>query len=108
MQDVAGRMLDEFARSFERHLLEGEAGPPAEGAPAAAAPAPESPPPPHEPPRPPAAERAAELDIGAVLARTTAARSAGAVGALLAVAALVAARRRRRRRGIAVDVRYSW
>jgi carbon monoxide dehydrogenase subunit G len=87
MQDVAGRMLNDFARRFEQYLLHGEgdgaAG--AEGGPAAASPAGAS-----------GAASADEgaLDLGAVLFRTPALQRAGlaALGLLLLLLLL---RRRR-------------
>jgi hypothetical protein len=74
MQDVAGRMLDDFAGRFESYLLAQEATPAAAAAP---------------PPTP------SELDLGSVLSRTPAVRyGAGAVLALLILVALRLSRRR--------------
>jgi carbon monoxide dehydrogenase subunit G len=68
MQDVAGRMLGDFARRFESYLLEGDDNQPAPGV--------------QQGPSPPEAPEA--LDLGSVLYRTPALRyGAGAVLALL-------------------------
>jgi uncharacterized protein len=84
MQDVAGRMLGDFARRFETYLAEGGNG-------AAAA---SSPPP---PPPPPSSEEEA-LDVGSVLTQMPIVRYGApvAAGALL-LGALVTLKRSRRR-----------
>ena len=80
MQDVAGRMLDDFAQRFESFLLSGETEHTVGEAPAAAAP-------------PPPAEDA--LDLGSVMFRTPAVRR-GAIALGLAVLLLLLTRRARR------------
>lgn len=94
MQDVAGRMLDDFAKRFETYLLTGEAEPPAPGSAngqagqaggAAAAP---------PPPAPGAGEDDA-LDLGSVMFRTPAVQRVAL--ALLGGLLLVLLTRRRRR-----------
>ena len=94
MQDVAGRMLDDFAKRFETYLLTGENEPPAppsangqtgQAQGPAAAPA---------PPAPGAGEEDA-LDLGSVVFRTPSVRR-GAL-ALLGGLLLVLLTRRRRR-----------
>ena len=86
MQDVAGRMLEDFARRFEQHLLEAESArqePGRDHAHAAAAGGPTS------------ATDSEALDLGSVVFRTPAVRRAGLVvlgGLLLAV--LMLGRRR--------------
>jgi carbon monoxide dehydrogenase subunit G len=98
MQDVAGRMLGQFAQEFENYLLHGDpsaqAAAPADSAAGAQAPAggePASP----RPPRPAPASDEAALDLGSVLIRTPAVQKAGA--ALLAglILAILFGRRRR-------------
>jgi hypothetical protein len=81
MQDVAGRMLGEFARRFEEHLTQGPAG--AEHLPNGAGPA-------TSPAEPEA------LDLGSAIAGTMVRRYAGAAGAgvLLVLLALLLGRRR--------------
>ncbi len=95
MQDVAGRMLDDFAKRFETYLLTGETEPPAPGSAdglaggagvAAAAP---------PPPTPGAGEEAA-LDLASVVFRTPAVRR-GALVALLSGLLLVLLTRRHRK-----------
>jgi hypothetical protein len=108
MQDVAGRMLGEFAKRFEAHLLGADE-------PVAAAAA-------VEPAAPVAARTATDdgrpapsavpgdeetLDLGNVLSQTPLVRVGGAAGAAVLVLALVAVRRRRSRRGLSFGVRYS-
>lgn len=80
MQDVAGKMLDQFAGRFERYLLEGDTAPapaPVERRVAPAAPGPAS---------PPAAQEEA-LDLGSILSQTQIVRNGGPV--LVAVLALL-------------------
>ena len=101
MQDVAGRMLTDFARRFEAYLTEGGANgaaateakpePAAAGAPAAA------------PTRPaPAAEEDA-LDLGSVVGQMPAVRyGVPAVIALVVLGLVFGLLRRRKSRGIAV------
>lgn len=95
MQDVAGKMLDQFADRFERYLLEGDA----ESAPPAGSQAPPTstasdPPPRAEPRRSPEAAGDEALDLGSILARMPAVRYGGL--ALAALLLLVAVARRRR------------
>jgi carbon monoxide dehydrogenase subunit G len=78
MQDVAGRMLDDFAGRFESYLLAQE---PTPGEADAGAP-------------PPPAETPAELDLGSVLYRTPAVRYGA--GALMVFLILIALRLRGR------------
>ena len=104
MQDVAGRMLTDFARRFEAYLTEGGANgaaateakpePAAAGAPAAA--------PTPAPPPPPAAEEDA-LDLGSVVGQMPAVRyGVPAVIALVVLGLVFGLLRRRKSRGIAV------
>jgi len=101
MQDVAGRMLGDFARRFEAYLAEGGNGAaPSAGAPAGGA-APGSPGQP-APPAPPASDEEA-LDLGSVLTQMPIVRYGAPVAAgalLLGVVAVL--RRSRRRRGVSV------
>lgn len=88
MQDVAGRMLGDFAKRFEDYLLHGDATPePAggESSPATGAP----------PPPPPPSDEAA-LDLGSVVFRTPAVQRAGLalLGALILAILLFGGRRR--------------
>jgi carbon monoxide dehydrogenase subunit G len=114
MQDVAGRMLGQFAQRFEAHLLGGDgeaadhgsAKPAAggEGRPAAAAPA---------SPDAPASEDAAEgkdaLDLGAVIGSVVSPqRAAVAAGALLGATVLIRALGGRRRRSVTFHFSRSW
>jgi len=89
MQDVAGRMLDDFAKRFESYLLSGESGPALGGTPdsGAAPAAPTSaPPPPHED----------ALDLGAAVFATPAIRR-GAVAVVVGILLILLSRRGRRR-----------
>lgn len=109
MQDVAGKMLGEFARRFEEHLTGGGAsapGPvdtPPAGAPGGSPTA-------RQPVAAPTASGTDDdaLDLGNVLAQTATVRYAGAAAAIGALSLLAVAARRRRRRGVALDVSYSW
>ena len=103
MQDVAGRMLTDFARRFEAYLTEGGANgaaaaetkpePAAAGAPAEA---------PTGPAPPPAAEEDA-LDLGSVVSQMPAVRyGVPAVIALAVLGLVFGLLRRRKRRGVAV------
>jgi uncharacterized protein len=86
MQDIAGRMLEDFAGQFEQYLLHGEATGqgPAEGGAAGATGAPA-----------PAADEGA-LDVGSVLFRTPAVRRGlAALGSLLLALLLFRVRRSR-------------
>jgi hypothetical protein len=88
MQDVAGRMLGDFARRFEEHLTapQGAAG----GAAASDAP-------------PPAAEPEEALDLGSVMTQMPVVRYGAPVAAgVVLVAALVGMKRARGRRGLSV------
>jgi carbon monoxide dehydrogenase subunit G len=101
MQDVAGRLLGDFARRFEAYLAEGGNGAaPSAGAPAGGA-APGSTGQP-VPPAPPASDEEA-LDLGSVLTQMPIVRYGAPVAAgalLLGVVAVL--RRSRRRRGVSV------
>ncbi|MDQ6817470.1 MAG: SRPBCC family protein [Actinomycetota bacterium] len=96
MQDVAGRMLDDFARRFERYLLEGDAAtaeaqngaPPDAREPANEWPAPQ--------PSTEVSDGGAPLDLGSVVIRTPAVQRALAALAGLALAAFFLLGRRRR------------
>jgi uncharacterized protein len=115
MEDVAGKMLGDFARRFEQELLAGDREP------AAAAPAPESALATHTPP---ASERAAApapdvsaeprrsapdvLDLGQAVAGTAVTRYAAAGAAAVAGLVMVGLLRRRSRRGFQIDVKYRW
>ncbi len=106
MEDVAGRMLDDFANRLEAEVLRGNGGaPPVDAAPevntgdaggAVTEPA-------DEPASPPAAD--AELDLGAVLLGPLAKRAVTALG-LAALLALVGMALRGRKTGLSVTV--SW
>jgi carbon monoxide dehydrogenase subunit G len=87
MQDVAGRMLTDFARRFEAYLAGPEEGARAE------APAVE---------RPPAPEPEEALDLGGVLTQTPAVRYGVPVAAGLVLLALLLRVARPRRRGLSV------
>lgn len=90
MQDVAGRMLGDFARRFEAHLTASANG--GERADASA------------PPRPPPADTQDALDLGNVVGQLPLVRyGAPAAGAMVLLALLVVAlRARRHQRGITV------
>jgi len=94
MQDVAGRMLDDFAKRFETYLLTGEAEPAAatNGQASQSSDATASPP---RPAPAPAEGTDDALDLGSVLFRTPAVQR-GAIAALLALLLLALTRRRRR------------
>jgi carbon monoxide dehydrogenase subunit G len=115
MQDVAGRMLGQFAQRFEAHLLGDDAAPGgeapdqgsakpaagAEGRPAAAS------------PDAPASEDPAEgedaLDLGAVIGSVVSPqRAAVAAGALLGATVLIRALGGRRRRSVTFHFSRSW
>lgn len=95
MQDVAAKMLDEFARRLEQEIL---AEPAAEASPAKEAPRTE------EPPRP-AAEEPEALDLGAAVLGPVGKRAVAAGGVLLLLLLLVALSGRRRR-GISIVARW--
>jgi carbon monoxide dehydrogenase subunit G len=109
MQDVAGRMLGDFARRFEQHLVEADAaamagdGAPAETADGERAPAAEAPTETRQPegagpaPRPPAPPQTPEaLDLGAALSGSPVVRRGVAGLALVLLALIVIGRRRSR------------
>jgi carbon monoxide dehydrogenase subunit G len=110
MQDVAGRMLTDFARRFEAHLTDGaaqEAAAPEPAAPEPAAagngpaPATTAAAPARPEPAPPPQEDA--LDLGSVVGQMPIVRyGAPAAVALIALAVLVLVLRARRKRGVAV------
>jgi len=105
MQDVAGRMLTDFARRFESYLTEGgangAAAAEAKPEPAAAGAAAEAPTR-TAPPEPPAAEEDA-LDLGSVVGQMPAVRyGVPAVIALAVLGLVFGLLRRRKRRGVAV------
>ena len=91
MQDVASRMLDEFAQRFERHLLEGDAAAPGAGSggPAAGG----------------GDDDDEVLNLGGVLSQTATARYAGAAGVAVVVVLALIALARGRRRGLEVAFR---
>lgn len=88
MQDVAGRMLGDFARRFEAYLAAPAAGP---GEAAADG---------HAPPPPPEPEEA--LDLGNVLTQTPLVRYGVPVAGALALVLLLVRFARSRKRGISV------
>jgi uncharacterized protein len=96
MEDVADRMLGEFAKRFEQELLSGDSPTPV-AAPAAA-------------PEPPAAERPAPdvLDMGSVIGGAPAARYAAGAAVAVAAVVVVGLLRRRGRRGVRIDFSYRW
>jgi carbon monoxide dehydrogenase subunit G len=106
MEDVAGKMLGDFAKRLESEVLRGNAPTNGNGGPAAAsAPASEQPSAagPASPP-PPAEESPAALDLGSVVAGPLAKRAAmalGAVALLLVVLSLL-----RGKRGLSVSVNW--
>ena len=90
MQDVAGRMLQDFAKRFETYLLTGEAE-------QAAAPAPNGQPgQPSGPAATPSPQGEEALDLGSVVLRTPAVQRA-AIGLLDGLLLILLARRGRRR-----------
>jgi uncharacterized protein len=92
MQDVAGRMLDQFAARFEAYLLEGEPEAP-DAAGSAAAPSPD-------------AGGDDALDLGSLLRGSAAARYGTAAALALAAALVVRALvRGRRPRGLRIELR---
>jgi carbon monoxide dehydrogenase subunit G len=121
MEDVAGKMLGEFAKRFEQELLAGDRAP-ADAA-AAAEPAPGSAQATHTPP---ASERAASpapvassdpeprrsapdvLDLGQAVAGTAVTRYAAAGAAAVAGLVIAGMLRKRSRRGFQVDFKYRW
>jgi hypothetical protein len=87
MQDVAGRMLDDFAQRFEQYLLHGEPAPAGDSSPATATAS-----------APPAQSEETALDLGSVVFRTPAVqRGVAALGGLLLVLLLLRGRRSSRR-----------
>jgi carbon monoxide dehydrogenase subunit G len=98
MQDIAGRMLGEFAKEFENYLLHGDtsaqAETPANGAAAAEARSGAQPAPPPRPAPAQASDEAA-LDLGSVLVRTPAVQKAGAALLVGLILVLLFGRRRR-------------
>jgi carbon monoxide dehydrogenase subunit G len=108
MQDVAGNMLGEFARRFERYLIEGEraAEPASDQAPSgepAARSAPAA-----EPAGAEAADEPEGLDALSLLSGTKSLRRGAAAAGLLASALLVGVLRRRRSRGFEVRFGRTW
>jgi hypothetical protein len=106
MEDVAGKMLGDFAKRLQSEVLRGSAPTNGNGAPAAAASVSEPPSAsgPASPP-PPAEEPPAALDLGSVVAGPLAKRAAmalGAVALLLVVRSLV----RGSKRGLSVNVNW--
>jgi hypothetical protein len=92
MQDVAGRMLGDFARRFEAHLSAPQAAPAGNGASASDA-----------PPPAPAPEPEEALDLGSVMTQMPIVRYGApvAAGVVLLVAA-VGMKRSRGRRGLSI------
>ncbi|MFL5841660.1 MAG: SRPBCC family protein [Thermoleophilaceae bacterium] len=106
MEDVAGKMLDDFAKRLESEVLRGSAVPNGNGGAAASSSVSEPPPAsgPASPP-PPADEPPAALDLGSVVAGPLAKRAAmalGAVGLLVLLLSLL----RGRKRGLSVIVNW--
>jgi carbon monoxide dehydrogenase subunit G len=95
MEDVASRMLADFAQQLEREILSGQ--PTAAGGPPAGEPEPR----PDREASPPPAD--APLDVGAALAGPIARRAGVAVAAVMLLG-LLAAVMRRRRRGLVFTV----
>jgi carbon monoxide dehydrogenase subunit G len=99
MQDVASRMLGDFAKRFEAYLAEGDGaaapaaanGSPGTGAPAAPGPAPSAP------------EPEDALDLGNVLGQTPIVRYGIPVAAALVLLLVFALAARGRRRGLSVN-----
>lgn len=85
MQDVAGRMLDDFANRFESYLLTGDAAQPAAGTTNGQAS-------PHAPPAPPGDDA---LDLGSVMFRTPAVQR-GVVAVVVGLLLVLLTRRGRR------------
>jgi carbon monoxide dehydrogenase subunit G len=106
MEDVAGKMLGDFAKRLESEVLRGSAATNGGGAPAASATASEPPPAagPASPP-PPAEEPPAALDLGSVVAGPLAKRAAMALG-VVALVVLAASLLRGRKRGLSVSVNW--
>jgi carbon monoxide dehydrogenase subunit G len=122
MEDVAGKMLGEFAKRFEQELLAGDRQP-AAGAAAGQEPHPDSALATHTPP---ASERAAApaqaastdpeprrsapdvLDLGQAVAGTAVTRYAAAGAAAVAGLVIAGMLRKRSRRGFQVDFKYRW
>jgi carbon monoxide dehydrogenase subunit G len=99
MQDVAGRMLGQFAQRFEDYLLEGD---PAGAQPTGAVPSGEAQPPrASAPPRPAPAEDEDAMNLGSVITQIPAVRYAGAAAIVIALLALLL--RGRKSRGFKVS-----
>jgi carbon monoxide dehydrogenase subunit G len=114
MEDVADRMLGEFAKRFEQELLSGDAPAPVAAGDRAAAPPARAEDGPGEPERAapagapgPEARRSAPdvLDMGSVVTAMPVARYAAIAAAAVVVVGLL---RRRGRRGVRVDFSYRW
>lgn len=110
MEDVAGKMLGDFAKRLEGEVLTGRAnghGPaaPAPAAPAAPAqerPAGAAPPPP--PPPPPPSDDGEALNLGAAIYAPVAKRAAIGVGVVAILVVVLRALLGSRRRGLSVSV----
>jgi uncharacterized protein len=99
MEDVANRMLDDFAQRLEREILAGAEGEPAGASPAAAeGPSQAAPPPPSED----------ALDIGSVVMGPLAKRAGIAAGALAIALVLLAVLLRGRRQSRGRSLTISW
>jgi hypothetical protein len=104
MQDVAGRMLDDFATRFERELLrpEGEVSRPTGAAPLAEGSRADAPPEPVAA----AAAPAEAIDLGGLIPRPPLAGVVGVAAAAAGVAVVLFARRRRR--GVSLAIKWLW
>jgi carbon monoxide dehydrogenase subunit G len=119
MEDVAGRMLGDFAQRFERYLLDGDEAEPAgsedegagardRGVGAAAAASAEEPSASSAEPSVSSAEEPEDaLDLGSVLTQTDAFRY-GLIAAAAAVFLIVLAVARRRRSRVALKLSHTW
>jgi carbon monoxide dehydrogenase subunit G len=113
MEDVAGKMLGEFAKRFEQELLAGDTTA-ATPAPATAAPADRAVAAPvaaaDAGPGTPEPRRTAPdvLDLGQAVAGTAVTRYAAAAGAAVAGLVIAGLLRSRKRRGVQIDFKYRW
>lgn len=118
MEDVAGKMLGEFAQRFEQELLAGERKPEPAAEPAAASAQATHTPPASERAAAPAASPSTDpeprrsapdvLDLGQAVAGTAVTRYAAAGAAAVAGLVIAGMLRKRSRRGFQVDFKYRW